>query len=51
MFCLSLQSDVVIVIMGIAGDVFEHLDERRELHALAFGDAFGFQDHQVLHWL
>ena len=48
---LSLQGDIIIVILGIARNIFHHLDEWREVYILMLSYSLGFQYHQVVNWL
>ena len=48
---LSLQCDIIIVILGIARNIFHHLNEWREVYILMLSYSLGFQYHQVVNWL
>ena len=43
-----LDSQRVIVVFGVAGDVFHHVEEGRKLDVLVAGNAFGFENHKVV---
>ena len=44
---LPLQSNVVVIILRVARNILQHLDERRKLHTLVGRNAAGFKNHQI----
>ena len=46
-FVLSSEGDVVVEVAGIARDILEHADERRELDALMLSDALGLENGET----
>ena len=44
---LPLQRYVIIIILAVARNILQHLDERRKLHTLVGRNAAGFKNHQI----
>lgn len=44
---LPLQRYVIIIILRVARNILQHLNERRKLHTLVGRNAAGFKNHQV----
>ena len=41
------KGDIIVVILGIARNVLDHTEERREIDRLLTGNALGLKDDQV----
>ena len=43
------ESNVIVVVFHVSCDVLDDLDEWRKLDVLMVGDAFGFENNEIIH--
>src|SRR3712207_8194506 len=43
-----LDGQRIVVVMGVARDVFHHFEEWRKLDVVVAGNAFGLENHEVV---